>query len=115
MSVFAQLGKPLRFGSVSLVPGTLTGNLLVPQADEWTDIYTIVITTNDTAVQQVTISDGTTAIIYFVGGAASNPPVLDQGTTPIRFRKGATITATAGAVTAAKTIAINVRGLASKT
>ena len=115
MSTFAQLGKPLRFGSLLLIPGTLTGNLLVPLVDEWTDIYTIVVTTNDTAVLQVTISDGTTSIVYFVGGSTSNPPVLDQGSTPIRFRKGATIVATASAITAAKSVAINVRGLSSKT
>lgn len=114
---FASLGKPLRNGSVTLQPGTLSAALIVPLADEWTDLYSIVITTNDTASQTVTISDGTTSVGYLVGGSAggNNPPVLDQGATPVRFRKGATITATAGNVTAGKTIFVNARGLSSKT
>lgn len=115
MGFFAQAGKPLFNGSALLVPGTLAANLFVPLASNWTDVYSIVISTNDTAVQQVTLSDGTTSLSYFVGGGANNPVIIDQGATPVRFKMGATIAVTAGAITTGKTIAVNIRGLVSRT
>lgn len=114
MSYFAQGGKKLVNASASLIPGTLTTAIFTPISDEFSDIYSIVITTNDTATQLVTVSDGVTTLTYFVGGAATNPPTVDQASVPVRFKKGTAITVTAGAVTAAKTIAVNVRGLSSK-
>lgn len=115
--IFAQLGKPMFNGSVLLVPGTLSGVVYTPVTGSWSDVYSIVITTNETAVRTVTISDGTTTLTYFVGGGTggANPPVLDQGTTPVRFKAGTAITVTVAAMTAATTIAVNVRGLVSKT
>ena len=114
MSYFAQGGKKLVNASISLTSGLLTSAIFTPLVDEFTDIYSIVITTNDTATESVTVSDGVTTLTYFVGGSATNPPTVDQASVPVRFKKGTAITVTANAVTAAKTIAINVRGLSSK-
>ncbi len=117
MSFYAQLGKPMINGSVILVNGNVSQVVFTPKADEWTDIYSIVSTTNETAIETLTISDGTTTLTYFVGGggATTNPPIIDQSSIPVRFRKGAAITVAANAVTAGKSIAVNVRGLTSKT
>ena len=115
MSYFAQGGKKLVNASIALSSGSLTGAVFTPLSDEFTDIYSIVITSNDTTTQQVTVSDTVTTLTYFVGGAATgNPPTVDQASVPVRFKKGTAITVTAGAVTAAKAIAVNIRGLSSK-
>jgi hypothetical protein len=116
VSYFAQLGKTIIFGTATLTngsPGPTT--VFTPKSDEWTDVYTVLITTNDTAIQQITVSDGTKSIVYFVGGSGGAIPVLDEGSTPVRFGKGLVITATAGAVTAGKSVVCNIRGLSSKT
>jgi hypothetical protein len=117
MSYFAQLGKPLAQGSATLTSGTLSATLYTAKADEWVDVYSIVISTNDTATETVTVSDGTTSLAYLVGGTATgaNPPTVDQGTIPVRFKKAAVITATASAVSAGKSIIVNLRALTSKT
>ena len=112
--IFAQLGKPLSNGSATISNAT-PATLLTAVAGEWVDVYSIVISTNDTASQTVTISDGTTNLAYIVGGSGSNPPIVDQASIPVRFAKGATITATAGAVTGGKVIIVNILALTSKT
>lgn len=109
--IFAQYGHALFSGSATLTNSTTSALLYSASANIWPDLYQVAISTNDTTIQQVTITDGTTTLIYFVGGSASNPPVVDQASIPVRFVKGATITATAGAVTAGKSIAVNIRGL----
>lgn len=115
MSYFAQGGKKLVNASSLLTPGTLSAVIFTPLSDEFVDAYSVVITTNDTATQLVTVSDGVTTLTYFVGGATTgNPPVVDQASVPVRFKKGTAITVTASAVTAAKTIAVNIRGLSTK-
>jgi hypothetical protein len=111
---FAQLGKPMFNATVSLVTVSPTV-IFTPKSDEWSDVYSIVISTNDTTADVITISDGTTNLVYLIGGGAPNPPIMDQGTIPVRFKKGTAITATASTITGGKTIIINVRGLTSKT
>lgn len=115
MSFFAQRGTLIDF-QVSLTNGTPSvANAFTPKSDEWVDVYTIVLSTNDTAVQTVSISDGTRTLKYYVGGSAVAFIAFDQGSVPIRFKKGTAISVSAGAVTAAKTIEVSIRGLASKT
>jgi hypothetical protein len=116
VSFFAQLGKHLANGSATLINGAPSATLFTPIAGEWTDIYSIVISTDDTSIDLVTVSDGTTSLVYYVGGGSGgNPPVVDQASVPVRFGKGIAITATASSVTAGKHIAVNIRGLTSKT
>jgi hypothetical protein len=115
MSFLAKEGKHLASGSATLTNGSPSATLFTPISDEWSDIYSLAISSDDTAVERVTISDGTTSLVYYVGGGAANPPILDQAEIPVRFGKGLAITATASAVTAGKHIAVNLRGLTSKT
>ncbi len=113
MSYFRPYGK-LANATVSLTnaaPGPTT--LITANADEFTDVYTVIISSNDTAIQQVTLSDGTNTLGVYqvpIGGT-----IVDVGTIPVRGKKGGNITAAAGAVTAAKTISVTVRALLSKT
>ena len=114
MSYFKQFGQ-LFSTLATLVPATLTANVVVLAADEWLDIYGVTISTNDTALQQVTIADSTGTILFYFVGGANVPNLLDIATIPVRVRKGSTVTVTAGAITAAKTIGIKITGLRSKT
>ena len=114
MSFFKQFGK-LASGFNAFTTATTT-TLITPGADEWVDIYNIVISTNDTAQQQVTIDDSTNTIgVYFVGGGAGNATVLDLSTIPVRGKKAGAIRATVASITGAKTIAVKVVALISKT
>ena len=114
MSFFKQSGQ-LFSTLVQLTPGTLTASVVALAADEWLDIYGVTVSTNDTALQQVSIADSTgTVLFYFVGGA-NVPNLLDIATIPVRVRKGSAVTVTAAAITAAKTIGIKITGLRSKT
>jgi|CZKU01.1.fsa_nt_gi hypothetical protein len=116
MSFFAQQGRHLFSGSFTLVNGTLTGTLYTPLTDEWADAYEIGATTDESAATRtLTISDGTTTLTYFVGGGATNAPLVDHAAVPVRFKKGTAITVSVNAVTAGKHIAVAVRGLTSKT
>lgn len=117
MGYFAQLGKPLVNGQVSLTNASPSQAVITALAAEWIDLYTIHITSNDTAAQSVVVTDGTTTLTYFTGGASggNNFPIFDQGTVPVRFTKGATLTVTASPVTAGKTVQVNVRGLFNNT
>lgn len=114
MGVYSKDGKTVWSNSATLVNGTLSATLYTSaNANSFPHVYSVVITTDDTAQQTVTLNDGTKTVIYLVGGASSNPPVIDQSDVPIIFTKGATITVTAGAVTSGKHIYVNVRGLIS--
>jgi hypothetical protein len=113
--IFAQDGKPLFNGSATLVNGSISATLYAPISTVWTDVYSIVITSNDTAVELITISDGTLSLLYYVGGTTSNVPVMDQASIPYRMKRGQAITVTANAVAAGKTTAVNIRGLVSST
>jgi hypothetical protein len=114
--IFAQLGKHLCNGSVTLLNGTLSLVIFTPVAAEWTDVYSIVATTDETATETLTISDGTTTLTYYVGGTTGqNTPLVYQSSIPVRFRKGTAITVSVNAVTAGKHIAVNIRGLTSTT
>lgn len=116
MSFFRQFGH-LQSAQAVLIPGTLSAALITPQAGEFVDVYSVVLETNDTAIQTVTVSDGTnTLATYFIGGLASGASsIVDIGTIPVRGKRGGTITVAAGAVTAAKSISVKVTGLTSKT
>ena len=115
MSIFKPYGR-LVSGQTVLTPGTLTLALITPGSDEFVDLYSVVISTNDTAIQTVTVSDGTNTLgTYFIGGGAPASSIVDIATVPVRGRRGGVITVTAGAITAAKSIAVKVTGLQSKT
>lgn len=111
MAFFAFQGA-LKSGQVNLVNGGLSGTLITGMPGYWVDVYSIVISTNETAGQSIQVTDGTLTLNYFTGGAVPNPAILDQGSIPVRFGKGLTITCNAGAVTAGKTISVMIRGLA---
>lgn len=117
MGFFAQLGKTMVNGSAVLIPGTLTLTLYTAQATEWVDVYSITIVSNETTSRVITVSDGTTSLTYLIGGTVggSNPPVIDQGSIPVRFKKGAVLTATASSLTVSTTVVVNIRALVSKT
>src|ERR1019366_807047 len=117
MSFFAQLGKPMINGTVNITTAAPV-QIFTPKADEWTDVYSIVISTNDIVANQITISDGTTSLVYLAGGGAAgtpNPPIVDQCAIPVRFKKGVPITVAAATITGGRAIIVNVRGLTSKT
>jgi hypothetical protein len=111
MAIFSQLGHPLFDGRATLTSGSLSATLYTPISIAWTEMYSVIITSNDTAQQSVTITDGFTSVSYLVGGNASSVPILDTPTTPVVFRKGKPITVSAGAVTGGLTISVAVRGL----
>ena len=115
--IFAQLGKPLASGQASLSNATLSATLFVTGANGWLDLYTLHITSTDSAVNTVTVSDGTTTLTYYVGGnpGGNNVPVYDQCSVPVRFKKGATVTVAAGAISSGKTVQVLARGLFSMT
>ena len=102
-------------GFTQLAPGTLGPVVLITcGADEFFDLYGITLTSNDTALQAVTIDDGVSTIqIYYVG--LGQPAVLDISAVPFRGRRGGQIRVTAGAITAAKNINVKVAGLITKT
>lgn len=114
MSFFKQFGK-IANAYTQLVTGTLGPvTLITPGSDEWVDIYGVTITSNDSALQTVTLDDGVNVInVFYVG--AGQPAVLDIANIPSRARKGGAIRVTAGAVTAAKAINVKVSALISKT
>jgi hypothetical protein len=116
MSFFSQLGKHMVNGSVTLTSGAPSAVIFTPASDEWTDLYELAVTTDDSAIRSLTVSDGTTILTYAVGGTTGqNPPLVDQSSIPVRFKKGTAITVTASAVTAGKHIYTNARFLTSKT
>lgn len=117
MSYFAYEGKHVASNAVTLTNASPSQTLFTPAADEWTDAYTISITSDETVTRSLTISDGTTTLTYAVGGNATgqNPPIIDAASVPVRFGKGATITANATAITAGKHVFVALRSLTSKT
>lgn len=117
LGYFAQMGKPMHQGTAQLGPGSTSFVVNNPITDEWTDFYSIAISTNETTVRALTITDGSTTLTYYVGGAAggTNPPVFDQGTIPVRFKKGHSFTFSVPAVSVSTTISLNFRWLSSKT
>lgn len=117
MSYFAQLGKPLINGQVILTNASPTQTIITGVAGAWIDIYSVVISTDETNGQSITLSDGAnTTLNYNGGGGVPNPPILDQGSIPVRFGKGLNITASStGGVTAGKHISVMIRGLVSQT
>lgn len=114
MSYFAMLGKPMVNGSATLQTGTTSAVIFTPKTDEWTDVYSIVITSSDNQVNQLTISDGTTTLTYSVGAVATGNPIVDQGDIPVRFKKGTAITAVILTAGTGK-VFVNLRALTSKT
>lgn len=117
LGFFSQLGKTLGQGTIGLTNAFPSFAIVLPNANDITDLYVVHITTNDTAVETITISDAVTTLTYFVGGAAggNNQPLYDQAAVPLRFKKGATITVAANAVTAGKQTNVNMRWLFNKT
>lgn len=115
MAFFAQAGKTLINGQVVLVNGNISQTIIAGVLGKWIEIYSVVISTEETAVRTVTITDGTITQTYLVGGGVPNPPTLDQGAVPVRFMKGTTLTASADAVTAGKHISVMIRGLLATT
>jgi hypothetical protein len=115
MSFFKQSGQ-LKSAQFVLVPATLTTPLITLASDEFFDLYSVILTTNDTAIEQVVITDGTTTVAtYFIGGGTTGQSIVDIATVPLRIKKGGVVTATATAITAAKSISVKVTGLVSKT
>lgn len=101
----------------TLTSSGLTATLYAPgvsglPTDEWTDVYDITITSSDTTVEQVQLTDGTLTLTYQI---SATEPIDSNAVVPWRFGKGKTIYALAGAVTAAKAINVLVRGISSKT
>lgn len=78
----------------------------------WLDVYGVAITSNDTAIEQVTLSDGSNSVTWFVGAPSG---IVDVGPMPYRFNAKAPLVVSAGAVTAAKTISVAVRGVVAGT
>lgn len=114
MSFFKQFGKVAnaytQLNNSTLGPVVL----LTPGADEWVHVYGVTLTSNDTALQTVTIDDGTNTInVYYVG--LGQPAMLDIANVPSIGRKAGTIRVTAGAVTAGKFINVKVSALITKT
>lgn len=117
MAFFHQNGMRIQGVQVGLSNATPSVAVFTALADEWTDIYTVHATTNDTASETITVSDGTTTLTYFVGGnvGGNNPPLYDQSSVPVRFKKGAIVTVAANAVTALKGTQVILRFLTGKT
>lgn len=118
MSFLATNGKGLVSASVTLTNGAPNSAAAIAAvAGAFTDIYTVVITTNETAVRTVTLTDGVTSISYYVGGSAAgvNVPVFDQGSVPLRFKPNTAVQVNATTVTAATQIYVNIRGVRSNT
>lgn len=114
MSFFKQFGK-VASAYTQLTTGTLGPvTLITPGTDEWVHIYGVTVTSNDTALQTVTVDDGINVInVYNVG--LGQPAVLDIATVPSIGRKGGAIRVTAAAVSATKAINIKINCLISKT
>lgn len=114
MSFFKQFGK-VSSAYTQLTTGTLGPvTLITPGADEWVHIYGITLTSNDTALQGVTVDDGINVInVYAVG--LGQPAMLDIATVPAIGRKGGAIRVTAAGVTAGKSINVKINALISKT
>lgn len=101
--------------SVTLSPGTLSADILpTPPAGQRYYIYDIVMTTNDTALPLITVADnGAAPVQIFKAYVNSSSPTLVTSSvgTPATFN--AKVTASASAITAAKTVEIRVTALSS--
>lgn len=117
MSFYSLYGKPLVSNVATLANGALSAVLVPPPTGGWFELYVLHITSTDTAINTVTVSDGTTTITYFTGGmpGGNNIPIYDQASIPVRFGKGATVTVAANAITAGKNVQVLARGLFTRT
>jgi hypothetical protein len=117
-------GQQVVWSSVALTSSGLTamimpangqsGQAAIPAGGAgalFSDIYGVNLTSNDTTIQAVTLSDGFNSITWQVGTS----PVNDAPPTPHRFRAGQPLFVSAGAVTAAKSINIQMRGVVTRT
>jgi hypothetical protein len=114
-------GQQLAWGQAALVNGGLTAMVMpnggvsgnaVGTANLFFDCYGVTLTSSDTTVQAVTLSDGTNSITWQVGAPS---PVDGGAVVPYRFAAGCQLVASAGAVTSAKSINVAVRGVWTKT
>ena len=93
--------------TASLTAAVAAGSAGLP----FTDIYSISLTSDDTTVNAVTLSDGVNSVTWRVGTS----PVGDSGRTPYRMAAGAPLFVSANAVTSGKTINVAMRGVVTRT
>jgi hypothetical protein len=113
-------GLQVEWNDLVLTSSSLTGQLLPPggmsgnpggAGSLFVDIYNVNLTSDDSAIEQVTLSDGVSTVTWMV----STSPVNDVAQTPYRFRTDRGLAISASAITSGKHIACSIRGVLSKT
>jgi hypothetical protein len=117
-------GQQVIWSSVQLSNGGLTamimpangmsGQATIPIGQPgglFADIYSVNLTSSDATIEAVTLSDGINSITWQVGTS----PVNDGSATPFRFAAGQPLFVSASAITSAKNINVQMRGVVTKT
>jgi hypothetical protein len=111
------LGQQQIWGSAVLTSSGLTAQVAYPGGVQggvapFADVYSVSISSSDTVVQTVTLSDGVNSVTWQVGAT----PVADEAIVPYRFAGGGPgLVASAGAVSGGAAIDVTVRGIVSRT